>query len=216
MSINIGDQAALGPRPIKALLLDDSSFDRSRIRRMSRKTDLLIDMDEVSSLRELDTAVATSAYDLILVDYRLPEGSGLTALDHVLATDLNRNAAKIMITGNSALDTAVTAMRGGCHDFLTKDDMDVDRLRSAVLNAMAAAAQHREMMLKSEHQAEIIRLGLTAALQSDEVQQTLLTLLRPHMMPKKPALLAPPTDLHPGEIDALLAGFADEDEFIFH
>jgi len=100
------------PHDIRALLLDDSNFDRARIRRLSQKTELSIHLDEVDSIEAMDIAVAKQNYDLILIDYRLPVGDGMEALHHVLSNDGNKDAGKIMITGDGARQTAMQAMRG--------------------------------------------------------------------------------------------------------
>lgn len=198
------------PREIRALLLDDSNFDRARIQRLSDKTNLSIRLDEADSIAQLDEAVARENYDLILIDYRLPVGDGMEALKHVLDNDLNRHAGKIMITGDNARETVVEAMRGGCHDFLMKEEMDVEALRKAMLNALSAAQQRQQLILHEAQQKEIIRQGLVAAMQDREVQGNVISIVRSHF---------PQGDgnrYHAADMDALLAAFNDEDEFIFH
>jgi DNA-binding NtrC family response regulator len=212
-----GGLAALpSPMPIRALLLDDSTFDRARIRRLSQHSDLVIEMDEVDSIAAMNAAVQCASYDLILIDYRLPVGDGMAALDLLLQDPTNRNAGKIMITGNAGIETAVQAMRGGCHDFLVKDDMNADLLRTAMLNALSLARHNRMMQQQADHQRNIIREGLVAALGDRAVLDTLASVVRaqlPLMEPGPPKLVAM---MDPGEVDALLAGMLDEDEFIFH
>lgn len=204
------------PNAIRALLLDDSNFDRARIRRLSNKTNLSIELDEVASIAELDQVVARENYDLILIDYRLPVGDGLDALNVVLQNDLNRGAGKIMITGDEALETAVKAMRGGCHDFLTKDEMSVDALRTAMLNALQAARRRLEPVTELETQREIIRQGLVDAMQDGEVQGNVLSIVQKHLhaggeRDRQLARMAENADL-----ETLLARFGDEDDFVFH
>ena len=197
-------------------MLDDSSFDRARIRRLSRKADLDIELDEVGSIAELDHAVQTTRYDLILIDYRLPQGDGMEALDHVLQDPRNRDAGKIMITGNGSVDTAVQAMRGGCHDYLSKDDINSQVLNQAMLNAMALARQRQQMALQAEHQREVIRDGLIAALSDSQVAGNVVSMVREQLnqtTPDRPQLI---NVMDPGDVDLLLNGLTDEDEFIFH
>ncbi|WP_432816712.1 response regulator [Sulfitobacter sp. JB4-11] len=127
----------LRTRDLRVLLLDDSSFDCQRIRRLSGKTGLRIDLDEVHSIAQMDRAVARTRYDLMLIDYRLPQGDGMVALDRVLDAPRNRDAAKIMITGNSAALIRVQALRRGCHEFIIKAELDANMLRRAMINALA-------------------------------------------------------------------------------
>ena len=121
-----------------------------------------------------------------------------------------------MITGNAALDTAVTAMRNGCHDFLTKDDMSAEALNQAMRNAVHLARTQAEMKMQADHQREIIRQGLIAALSDTEVTGNVVSLVQQQIrktMPDRPMLLGPGES---SDIDALLASFSEDDDFIFH
>ncbi len=203
-------------KSIRALLLDDNNFDRARIRRLSKKTELAVQLDEVGSIEELDVAVRRASYDLILIDYRLPVGDGMKALSHILAEPMNRDAGKIMITGDAAVETAVQAMRGGCHDFLTKEEMSVEILREAMLNAMAVARQRLQIQIQADHQRDIIHQGLVAALNNSDVQKNVASIIKQEfaMTAWQHPMLTSPMDT--SDIDALLSGFTDEDEFVFH
>jgi len=205
------------PKIINALLLDDSTFDRARIRRMSKQTEMLLDLTEVATIDALKDAVAMRAFDLILIDYRLPQGDGLEVLEHVQNSALNSDVATIMITGEGDLETAVTAMRNGCHDFLTKDAMTADQLRFSMLGALRTAQDSRDLAAQTAHQREIIKQGLTAALLDREVQGTVIALFKQQVADVMDATRAPavmPQD-H-SDLEALLATLgSDEDEFIF-
>ena len=206
------------PREINALLLDDSNFDRARIRRLSQKTKLGIHLDEVDSIAALDRAVKETPYDLILIDYRLPVGDGLEALDHVLQTDLNRGAGKIMITGNSAVETAVTAMRGGCHDFIDKNEMDVETFRQAVLTALSTARAGQVAQADPLEDSDRIRAGVLAALHDDSLRENVVSLFRQEFKTAFANQTYPNalSGLEQADMELLLSGLSDEDEFRFH
>lgn len=207
------------PKVIRALLLDDSSFDRARIRRMSQKTNLMLQIEEVGSIEELQEAVRNNAYDLIMIDYRLPHGDGLMVLDLIKTTPLNKDAATIMITGDGDMTTAVTAMRNGCHDFLTKDLMTAEQLRFAMVNAMETAQEHRELVARSAQQTEVIRQGLTAALMDEQVKGTVVALFKDEVDNALAAQEARVRIFQPMQdhsaLETILATLEDEDEFIF-
>ncbi|MFK7836231.1 MAG: response regulator [Sulfitobacter sp.] len=203
------------PRDIRALLLDDSNFDRARIRRLSAKTNLSIQMDEVESIAQMDEALLRENYDLVLIDYRLPVGDGMEALDRVLENDLNKDAGKIMITGDGARQTAVDAMRGGCHDFLSKEEMDVEALRRAMITALTAAQQRQQLLQQTNLQKDIIRQGLVAAMQDSEVQGNVVSIVRQQMHEARNQMGLQGTKAA-ADIDALLTTFGEDDDFIFH
>lgn len=207
----------LSPRAIRMLLLDDSTFDRARIRRMSGATNLPIELDEVGSIQEMEAAVRDEDYDLILIDYRLPVGDGMMALDHIHGNARNRNAGKIMITGNEALGTAVEAMRAGCHDFLCKDQIDTQTLKAAMLNTLAIAQQRAlKPVSEEEDYRKLIRAGVLDALNDKEVRGSMMLLLHQTFLDEHRPLSMNKDRSENGEVDALISGLFDTDDFIFH
>ncbi|TMM55455.1 response regulator [Sulfitobacter sabulilitoris] len=214
--------------PIRALLLDDSKFDRDRIRRLSRKTDLALDLDEVSCLADMEQAVEKENYDLILIDYRLPEGDGLSALSKIQNTARNKTAGTIMITGDGNVDTAVAALKNGCHDYLTKDGMTVDLLRSAMLNAMERSIQARNILSEAAQHAQI-RETIAHALSDVSMQDTLVGILQRHLRNAGVAAAGPQSGFGtanspilglPGpdaqDLSLMVEMLMQDDEFIFH
>lgn len=211
----LGPEECVSPTVIKTLLLDDSTFDRSRIRRLSNKTALMVDLTEVSNIAELKEAIAHQVYDLVLIDYRLPQGDGLEVLAHIQSSTLNSDVATIMITGNGDMETAVTAMRNGCHDFLTKEAMTADQLGTAMVGAMQSAAAHRDLVAQSAHQREIIRQGLTDALMDEAVQGTVVSLFKSQFDQLRHANSNVFSASDHSDLEALLATLAEDDEFVF-
>jgi PleD family two-component response regulator len=203
------------PKVIRTLLLDDSTFDRARIRRMSAKTQLMIDLTEVGNIAELKRAAEAQAYDLILIDYRLPQGDGLEVLAHLQASFLNSGAATIMITGNGDMETAVTAMRQGCNDFLTKEAMTTEQLRVAMVSAVQAATAQRDLAAQSAHQREVIRDGLTAAFMDSEVRSSVVALFRGEFQAAVAAHGTRFAAQDHSDLEALLATLNEGDEFVF-
>ncbi len=70
--------------------------------------------DVKKSLRIL----AEEEFDLLLVDYRLPDGTGLDVLEHVREKGLNLPI--IIMTSFNDVRTAVKSMRMGAFDYITK------------------------------------------------------------------------------------------------
>lgn len=216
-SVPLENKAMTGmppPMGIRALLLDDSSFDRARIRRLSTKAEMPVQLDEVGSIEEMDRAVHAEKYDLILIDYRLPVGDGMQALEHVLSTPKNRDAGKIMITGDGAVDTAVRAMRNGCHDFLPKSEMTAEALSASMNNALTVARER--VMTQESYQQEMLRQGLIAALTDETVTGNVVSLVQQQLLKTQPKRSPFVSEMDSGDIDALLAGFEEEDDFVFH
>jgi len=87
-------------------------------------------------------AAAEHAPDVVLVDLRLPDASGLTLLEALRADDPELGV--IVLTGHADVPTAVRAMQQGALDFLEKP-VDLDALAVAVTRAAELVALRREV-----------------------------------------------------------------------
>ncbi|MCO4849235.1 MAG: response regulator [Yoonia sp.] len=88
-------------------------------------------------------ALGLDKFDLIFLDFNMPDGNGLQALDAIHFDDHNRLAAVIMVTGIDDSDTAIAAMKHGCSDFIKKDAVSVSSVRRATINALQKASLNR-------------------------------------------------------------------------
>ncbi|WPO99327.1 sigma-54 dependent transcriptional regulator [Pseudomonas sp. HR96] len=81
--------------------------------------------------------LAKEPFDLCLTDMRLPDGTGMELVQHI--QQRHPNVPVAMITAYGSLDTAVTALKAGAFDFLTKP-VDLARLRELVGSALRLQA----------------------------------------------------------------------------
>ncbi len=82
-----------------------------------------------AALGQLDAGI----FDLIVLDYRLPDATGLAVLDWL--SEHEREEAVIMISGEDAVDAVIGALRRGADDFVRKP-YHVAQLQRAVQNAL--------------------------------------------------------------------------------
>ncbi|UCD57391.1 MAG: sigma-54-dependent Fis family transcriptional regulator [Candidatus Hydrogenedentota bacterium] len=99
--------------------------------------------DAVATAEDALQRLRESRYDVLLVDVRLPEMSGLEALSQ--AKLLQPDLAVIVITAYGTMMTAIEAMKWGAYDYLTKP-FDVEELELIVQKALKAQALARENM----------------------------------------------------------------------
>jgi DNA-binding NtrC family response regulator len=71
--------------------------------------------------------------DLVLLDMKLPDGSGLDVLKAIRAEDTT--VPVVIMTAYAEVDTAVEAMKLGAYDFIPKP-YSVEKLRVSIANAM--------------------------------------------------------------------------------
>jgi len=114
----------------KILVTDDESSIRRTL-----KDILEFEKHEVDLAQDgptcLDMARAT-AYDVILLDIKMPEMDGMEVLEKLMAFS---DAPVIMISGHGTIQTAVEAIKKGAYDFIVKPP-DLNRLLISVRNAI--------------------------------------------------------------------------------
>lgn len=96
---------------------------------------------EAGTVKEGLTVLTAQPLDLVITDQRLPDGDGLSLL--ASAKDADPTLPVIMITAYATIELAVTAMREGAFDFITKP-FNPDTVRAAVARACSHAALLRE------------------------------------------------------------------------
>ena len=105
--------------PLKILLIDDDEVDRMAVRRALRKSEfsfeLMVAENGKSGLERLDT----EPIDIIILDYRLPDFSGLDLLEKIRDRDIL--APVIVVTSHGDENIAAEAFKSGASDYLSKD-----------------------------------------------------------------------------------------------
>jgi CheY-like chemotaxis protein len=122
-----------GRKKISVLLVEDSGTDADLILRALRQADYEPRHEMVQTGKEMERAIRTGGWDLILSDWVLPDFSGLEALQlH------QRSGAKtpfIIVSGRIGEEATVEAMRAGADDYVLKDRLET--LASAIERVMA-------------------------------------------------------------------------------
>ena len=104
--------------------------------------------EAVQSGAEALAKIADGAYDVLVLDIMMPKMDGIEVLRRVKET--HPDVEVIMITGLSQIETAVSAMKLGAFDYLSKP-FDPDELKLAVARAMERRRLLQEnLTLKSE------------------------------------------------------------------
>jgi PAS domain S-box-containing protein len=138
----------------RLLLIEDDLIDQMAFQRagFGKNENLRITADTVSSLAEAKVALSSHAYDIIVSDNSLPDGSGLDVLE--LA---NRQMPVIVVSDSSDETMAAKAIRAGASDYIVKDSCE-EYLR--ILPFAIANAIDRK---KYEKQIETLSLMLNKA-----------------------------------------------------
>lgn len=122
-------------RVLNVLILDDQETDRMRLRRMCRKAGLEFTVFEAEDLEQFRAILDKAVIDLAFLDHHLANATGHDALKILIAHEDQVDAVPIMVTGVERHDIAVAAMRDGCADYITKEELSVDMLRKSITSA---------------------------------------------------------------------------------
>jgi nitrogen-specific signal transduction histidine kinase/FixJ family two-component response regulator len=131
----------LAPAPLKVLLVEDNAEDAFLLERHLRRSGFLPDLTRVETESEMLAALdGAELPSIVLADYNLPSFSGPAALHLIKARNLD--IPFIMLSGAVSEETAVSSMRAGAQDYVSKQNLA--RLVPAIRRELAEAAQRRE------------------------------------------------------------------------
>ncbi len=103
-------------KTLNILVVEDGQSQREMLRDFLLKEGHSV--AEAASGEEGVQAVANGAYDLVLLDYKMPGMDGMQVLQEVKR--LNPETDVVIITAYGTIETAVDAMKAGAVDYITK------------------------------------------------------------------------------------------------
>lgn len=143
------------PKLVSILIVDDERFDRARLRRICEKLDFEVLISEADSLETMGTELLRDRFDLIFLDFNMPDGNGLLALDAIQLDEHNSDAAVIMVTGDEDMDVAIASLKNGCSDFVKKETVSLESIRRSSINALQKAALNKGLERETNLRASI-------------------------------------------------------------
>ncbi len=147
----------------RILILEDEKLIRWSIREMLQREGFRV--QEAATGQEAREILGDEECDLLLLDYRLPDTTGIEILEW--ARQEQPELSVIMMTAYGTVETAVQAMKLGVFDYLTKP-VHLDELLVQVQKALETTQLRREVhRLRSEQRAirgEIHLIGRSPAM----------------------------------------------------
>ncbi|MDJ0648072.1 MAG: ATP-binding protein [Xenococcaceae cyanobacterium MO_188.B19] len=164
-------------RPYTILIIDDCLEDRRLYSRYLTK-DLLSDykiVEAESGEEGLEQLVLVKP-DLILLDYLLPDFTGLEFIEELKAQE-NQVPPIIMLTGQGNEIIAVEAMKSGVKDYLVKGKLTPEILTTSIKYVLQ---QHhlQSLLTKNLHQQQLIAQTALNIRQSLDLSEILHTAVR--------------------------------------
>jgi two-component system, cell cycle sensor histidine kinase and response regulator CckA len=137
--------------PLRALFVEDSEADCELLVRELRKGGYDLAYKQVCTADELNAAVGSEQWDIVISDHTMPGFSGTAALK--IVRDRMQDTPFIFVSATIGEDTAVDAMRHGAHDYVMKGNLA--RLVPAVEREIRDADQRRNLKRTEERMRQL-------------------------------------------------------------
>ena len=135
--------------PVNILVVEDSEDDARLVTRVLSRGGFVPTCRRVQSLAALQEAFEQEHWDAVLSDFRMPQFSGIDALNAFRARDLD--IPFIFVSGTIGEEIAVEAMKAGASDYVMKQNLA--RLAPVLKRELAQAvirAEHRQAQRELE------------------------------------------------------------------
>ncbi len=136
----------------KILIVDDdpSTLDMLQIMLEAQDYFVINSYDGVNALEK----IKSTDFDLVITDLKMPRKNGIELLKEIKSN--YPEIEVIMTTAYMTIDTAISAMKIGAYDYLTKPIEDLDRARIIIEKAIEKARiQSENIRLRSQIQGSV-------------------------------------------------------------
>ncbi|MHC4697276.1 MAG: sigma-54-dependent transcriptional regulator [Planctomycetota bacterium] len=141
---------------VRVLIVEDEKLIRWSLRQKFEAREY--EVTDVETGGEGLEALEADVYDLVMLDYKLPDMTGLDVLRTLRRSD--DDVVVIMMTAFSSIESAVDAIKLGAYDYITKPfDMDVVlRTADKALETTKLRREVRELRRHIQHEYGIERI----------------------------------------------------------
>lgn len=160
---------------LKVLVVDDDTTQLERIKVYAKLIEYpQIQMKTAESTAEAQKAIAHTAFDLVLSDYRLPDASGLELLEYVKKT--NPTIHVVIMTAFESARDAVDILQHGGDDYLIKPT-EKKEIEHLFIRSFEQCSIEHENQIVHETVAEHF-ISLPLVYKSQQMQTILNTISR--------------------------------------
>lgn len=117
------------------LLVDDDKLDRMLVKRTLAKSSLQVNITEAVTVDEGLQHYANNRFDVVLLDYRMPQRDGIEMIVEIRNEPKDSSTAIVMMSTSEDEDLAIECIKAGAQDFLVKSEITGIRLRRAIQHA---------------------------------------------------------------------------------
>ncbi|MCJ7434838.1 MAG: PAS domain S-box protein, partial [Anaerolineales bacterium] len=137
---------------MKILYIDDDLAYVELTRRSLEIHEAEFDLQTAPTMQDAFLLLATTEYDVILSNYRLPDGTGLDMIK--LALEQGITTAIVLVANLEDINTVVSALRAGAVDYVVKQSDYLHRLPIVLRNAYAQTQFEKQKIALSESESK--------------------------------------------------------------
>ena len=131
------------------LIIDDDELDRMAVIRALKQANSQIEITQADSAQSGLLLAKQQMFDIILLDYRLPDRDGIEVLMELRHAN-QKHVTVVMLSRNDNDALAEMAIRQGAQDFLLKDEVNPRRLIRAIYQARQRHKLEEDLRLSHE------------------------------------------------------------------
>lgn len=132
--------------PLRILNLEDDPKDTELIQARLEEEGIACELVRVETEADYASAIEQGGYDLFLVDYKLPDFDGMSAL--AIAKEKCPDIPFVFVSGSIGEEMAIEALKNGATDYVLKDKLS--RLAPAVRRALKETKERSERKKSEE------------------------------------------------------------------
>lgn len=134
----------------RVLIVEDSEDHIALIKHELNRLDINVEILEASNGLEAEKLINEEPFnfDIIILDYSLPEKSGLEILNRI--REISSKVQVLLTTGMGSEKVAADALRLGANDYIIKEENFVPKVAKAVLHAIEKIQLQKTLQLKDE------------------------------------------------------------------
>lgn len=117
------------------ILIIDDEVDRINVRHLLEDEEVNAIIHEASNCASGREKIKLNKFDCILIDYKLPDATGVEVLEKIREEDQN-DSPLILLTGMGDEELATEVMKKGASDYLSKNNLKGETLARSIRNAI--------------------------------------------------------------------------------
>lgn len=166
------------PEALKVLLIEDDRYHAVLVEKALMFSHLNCAVDKTYSISEGLEMLSREQYDLLLLDYNLPDGNGLAAVKEIKARGFDKPI--IVTTGEGSEKIAVEFMKSEVYDYIVKDEQYpriVPYVISQVLEKHQLRKKNEELERRALETQKLSAVVKTIRTLNHEINNPLMTVL---------------------------------------